>query len=469
MKSILKLLVFSKPYVFLIFLNTIFNFLSVIFSLFSISLIIPILGLLFGTIEPSNEVIDNMSFNNMKDYVYNQIYELLQIHGVIYTLGLVCLLVGLGAILKNGFRYGALYFLTPFRNNIIRDVRKKMYTKLLYLRIPFVHKFKKGDLVARLTNDLIEVEWSIMAVLEFFIKDPIHILVFLISLMYLNLEITLIGLIFLPLTALIITKISKSLKQKSLLSQTKLADIISFVEESISNLKIIKSFNGFLFISRKFNSHNESLKNLNNKVLWRKDLASPMSEMLSTIVMIIIIWFGGKTVLNNNIDAETFIGYLIIFSQILPPARSLTTAFYSMQKGSASAERIVNILEQPEDTSLSCKSVESFETISFDNISCKSSEGFIVNNINFTIKKGQKIAIVGESGSGKSTLLELLLKFHPPSSGSIKIDQENIYNINCNKLFSVVTQDVLIFNDTILNNIILGRPYSTENEIYEDA
>ena len=239
MKSILKLLVFSKPYVFLIILNTIFNFLSVIFSLFSISLIIPILGLLFGTIEPSNEVADNISFNNMKDYVYNQIYELLQIHGVIYTLGFICLLVGLGAILKNGFRYGALYFLTPFRNNIIKDVRKKMYTKLLYLRIPFINKFKKGDLVARLTNDLIEVEWSIMAVLEFFIKDPIHILVFLISLMYLNLEITLIGLIFLPLTALIITKISKSLKQKSLLSQTKLADLISFVEESISNLKII--------------------------------------------------------------------------------------------------------------------------------------------------------------------------------------------------------------------------------------
>ena len=469
MKSILKLLVFSKPYIFLIFLNTIFNFLSVVFSLFSISLIIPILGLLFGTIEPSNEVADNMSFNNLKDYVYNHIYDLLQIHGVTYTLGFVCLLVGLGAILKNGFRYSALYFLTPFRNNIIRDIRKKMYTKLLHLQIPFVNKFKKGDLVARLTNDLIEVEWSIMAVLEFFIKDPIHILVFLISLMYLNLEITLISLIFLPLTAFIITKISKSLKQKSLLSQTKLADIISFVEESISNLKIIKSFNGFLFISRKFNSHNENLKNLNNKVLWRKDLASPMSEMLSTIVMIIIIWFGGKTVLNNNIDAETFIGYLIIFSQILPPARSLTTAFYSIQKGSASAERIVNILEQPEDTSVPLNSVESFDTISFNNISCKSSEGFILNNINFNIKKGQKIAIVGESGSGQSTLLELLLKFQPPSSGSIKIDQENIYNLNCNKLFSVVTQDVLLFNDTILNNMLLGCPYATQNEIHKAA
>ena len=469
MKSTLKLLVFSKPYVFLIFLNTIFNFFSVVFSLFSISLIIPILGLLFGTIEPSSEIVDNLSFSNLKDYVYNQIYNLLQIHGVTYTLGFVCFLVGLGTMLKNGFRYGALYFLTPFRNNIIRDVRKKMYNKLLHLQIPFVNKFKKGDLVARMTNDLIEVEWSIMGVLEFFIKDPIHIILFLISLLYINLEITLIGLIFLPITALIITKISKSLKQKSKLSQTKLADIISFVEESISNLKIIKSFSSFLFISQKFNTHNERLKQLNNKVLWRKDLASPMSEMLSTIIMIIVIWFGGKTVLNNHIDAETFIGYLIIFSQILPPARSLTTAFYSIQKGSASAERIIDILEQPEDTSVSLKPIKSFKTICFDNVSLKSSEDFIINNINLIIQKGQKIAIVGESGSGKSTLLELLLKFHPNSDGEITIDQENIYNINCNKLFALVTQDVLLFNDTILNNILVGNPHANKKEIYEAA
>tara|TARA_B100000902_G_C27268183_1_gene894807 strand:- start:353 stop:1780 length:1428 start_codon:yes stop_codon:yes gene_type:complete len=340
-----------------------------------------------------------------------------------------------------------------------------MYTKLVKLQIPFINKFKKGDLVARMTTDLVELEWSIMGVLEFFIKDPIHIILFLISLMYINLEITLIGIIFLPVTAFIITKISKSLKQNSKLSQIKLADIISFVEESISNLKIIKSFNGFFFISKKFQTHNERLKSLNNKVLWRKDLASPMSEMLSTIVMIIIIWFGGKTVLNNQIDAETFIGYLIIFSQILPPAKSLTTAFYSVQKGAASAERITDILEQPENISQSLKSINSFKTIRFNDVSFKTSEDIIIKNVNLTIQRGQKIAIVGESGSGKSTLLELLLKFHPYNSGSIQIDQENIYNLNCNDLFALVTQDVLLFNDTILNNIIFGNPLVTEIEI----
>lgn len=466
MKSTFKLLIFSKPYFILIVLNTMFNLLAVIFSLFSISLIIPILGLLFGTIEPSNTITDDLSFNNLKDYIYNVIYDLIKLHGLTYALGFICILVGLGTMLKNSFRYCALYCLTPFRNNIIRDVRKKMYKKLLQLQIPFVNKFKKGDLVARMTNDLIEVEWSIMGVLEFFIKDPIHIIIFLISLIYINVEITLIGLVCLPIAAFLITKVSKSLKQNSKLSQRKLADIISFIEESISNLKIIKAFNSTFFISTKFNSHNERLKTLNNKVLWRKDLASPMSEMLSTIVMIIIIWFGGKTVLNNNLDAETFIGYLIIFSQILPPAKSLTTAFYSIQKGAASAERIMSILEQPIDNTHSLKSIDSFKTISFDNVSFKSSEGTILKNVNLNIEKGQKIAIVGESGSGKSTLLELLLKFYPHSSGNIKIDEEHLLNLNCNKLFGLVTQDVLLFNDTILNNILLGNPSVSETEVH---
>lgn len=466
MKSTFKLLIFSKPYFILIVLNTLFNLLAVIFSLFSISLIIPILGLLFGTIEPSNEITNDLSFNNLKDYIYNVIYDLIKLYGLTYALGFICILVGLGTMLKNSFRYCALYCLTPFRNNIIRDVREKMYTKLLKLQIPFVNKFKKGDLVARMTNDLIEVEWSIMGVLEFFIKDPIHIIIFLISLIYINVEITLIGLVCLPIAAFLITKVSKSLKQNSKLSQIKLADIISFIEESITNLKIIKAFNSAFFISTKFNSHNERLKNLNNKVLWRKDLASPMSEMLSTIVMIIIIWFGGKTVLNNNLDAETFIGYLIIFSQILPPAKSLTTAFYSIQKGAASAERIMNILEHPIDNTQSLKFIDCFKTISFDNVSFKSSEGIILKNVNLNIEKGQKIAIVGESGSGKSTLLELLLKFYPHSSGSIKIDEEHLLNLNCNKLFGLVTQDVLLFNDTILNNILLGNPSVSETEVH---
>ena len=465
MKSTLKILIFAKPYVFLIFLNCFFNFFSVIFSLFSISLIIPILGLLFGTIEPSNGIIESLSFNNLKDYFYNHIYIITQNKGVIHTLGLICFLVSIGTILKNTFRYCALYCLTPLRNNVIRDIREKMYNKLLKLELSFVNKFKQGDIVSRMTSDLIEIEWSIMGVLEFFIKDPIHIFLFLIALIYISPQLTLIGLIFLPITAIIIIKISKSLKQTSNLSQIKIADIISILEESISNLKIIKSFSGYLFMSKHFNSHNESLKKINNQVLWRKDLASPMSEMLSTLVIVAIIWCGSKIVLNNNLDADSFIGYLIIFSQILPPAKSLTTAFYSIQKGAAAAQRVFLILEQPIQKNSCLRDVSAFDEVVFNKVYFKQNNVFILNNINTAFKRGDKIAIVGESGSGKSTLLELMLKFYKNTSGNIMIDNTNIRDINTANLFSLVTQDVMLFNDTIFNNLILGKNDATMEEV----
>ena len=222
-----------------------------------------------------------------------------------------------------------------------------MHLTMLKSRIKFVNKFKKGDLVAHVTNDLIEIEWSIMGVLELLIKKAIHIIIFLFSLIYISPKLTLISFIFLPIAALLITLVSKSLKAQSLLSQYKIGDLISIIEESISNMKIIKSFNAFNFVSKKFNAENEDLKTINNNVLWRKDLASPVSEMLSTLVMVAMIWFGGKIVLTSGLQPDSFIGFLIIFSQILPPAKSLTTAFYSIQKGSAAA-KVLEIIKTNE-------------------------------------------------------------------------------------------------------------------------
>ena len=470
MKTTFKILKFSYPYYGLMILNTFFNFLSVIFSLFSISLVIPILGLLFGTIEPPENTTTELNSLDFKNYFYSYIYSLLNNNGVLSALGFICLLVAIGTILKNSTRYLALYFLTPIRNNVIRDIRKEMYSNILRMPLKLSQKFKKGDLVARMTNDLIEIEWSIMGVLEFFVKEPMHIIIFLLSLIYISPELTLISCIFLPVGALIITSVSKSLKQTSLLSQNKMGDLISIIEESISNLKIIKAFNSAIFTSRRFHSENENLKNINNHVLWRKDLASPLSEMLSTLVMVAIIWFGGKIVLTSNLKPDSFIGFLVIFSQILPPVKSLTTAYYSIKKGSAAAQRVLSILNKNYNRESNLPSIRNFKhEIIFKNVSFKHDDDLNIKNINMHIFKGSKVAIVGESGSGKSTLMELLLQFYVCENGEIIVDGNNINNIDCQTLFSVATQDVMIFNETIKHNLIIGNNHASSQDIEQAA
>jgi len=410
--------------------------------------------------------IENVSINNLKDFFYYYIYDLLKKHGIMYALGFICGLVAVGTILKNTTRYLALYFLTPMRNSVIRDIRKKLYEKLLCLPLLFINKFKKGDIVARMTHDLHEIEWSIMGVLELFIKDPIHIIIFLISLIYISPELTLISLVFLPITAIIIIQISKSLKRTSLLSQNKVGELISVIEQSITNIKIIKVFMNYSFISKNFNSQNEDLKYINNKVLWRKDLASPMSEMLSTLVLVSIIWFGGKIVLTSNLEPDSFIGFLAIFSQILPPAKSLTTAFYSIQKGAAAAERVLVFLDEEDEMKNSLPPLTKFnDEIKFKNVSFQYDHEINIANVNISIKHGEKIGIVGESGSGKSTLIELLLNFYPISNGEIRIDNNLINKINSRPLFALVTQETMLFNDTVLHNLIIGNHSASQAQI----
>ena len=372
MKQLFRILKFVLPYYNLIIFNTIFNCLSVLFSLFSISLVIPILSILFGTLEAPENTTTELSLNNLKDFFYTHIHKLVEHKGLLSALAFICTLVGIGAILKNTTRYLALYCLTPIRNNVIRDIRKTLYSKLLAFPLKAINKLKTGDIIARMTSDLTEIEWSIMGVLEFFIKDPIHIVIFLTSLIYISPELTLISFIFLPITGFIITKISQSLKKQSLFSQHKIGDLMAIIEESVSNVKIIKALNIYGVVSNRFNNENESLKNINNRVLWRKDLASPMSEMLSTLVMVIIIWIGGKLVLTSELTPDSFIGFLVIFSQILPPTKSLTTAFYSLQKGMGAVDRVLIILNSKNPNTNQLKCIDVFhQDIVFNNVSFK--------------------------------------------------------------------------------------------------
>ena len=463
-----KLFPFIKPYKNLIILNFIFNGLSVTFSLFSISLIIPVLSILFGTVEFNQDEINKISevsvfsFEYIKLWIYNKIYFLISNYNELYTLGVICFFIVVFSILKNLFRYLALFFLTPVRNNIIRDLRNKLNKQLLHFPISFFQKYKRGDILSRITIDLSEIEWSIISLIELLFKDPIHIILFTIGLSMINIKLTLLCLIIFPITGFIIAIIGKNLKKKSNLNQEKIASLISQIDQNISGIRVIKSFNKENFIYNIFKRKNEEQKKIANTVLWKKDLSSPMSEMLSTITMVIIIWFGGEMVLNKTFDAEAFIGFTIMFSQIIPPAKSLTSSFYSIKKGGAAINRIYEFLENQNEQTIQSKNKNLVfsDKITFSKINFSHENKSIIKNLSMSIRKGEKIAIVGESGSGKSTLIDLLLNFYQSYEGQIHIDSKNSRDINLGQLrnlFGLVSQNVFLFNDSLINNICFGN------------
>ncbi len=480
MSDFIKIISFVKPYKYLIILNFIFNLFSVIFSLFSISLIIPVLGILFGTIEFNPDDINNLkdlsilSFEYLKIWIYSKISILIEQKNELYSLAVICFFIVLFSILKNLTRYLALFFLTPLRNNIIRDLRNNLKRKLIHVPISFFQKFKRGDVISRITLDITEIEWSIIGLIELALKDPTHIIIFLIGLSLINIKLTILCFLLFPITGIIIAVIAKNLKKTSFLNQEKIAELISLIDQNISGIKIIKAFNKENFVLKIFNKENEKQKNIANKVLWKKDLSSPMSEALSTITMVVIIWVGGSMVLNESLQAESFIGFTIMFSQIIPPTKSLTSSIYSIKKGAAALNRINELLNYTEEkTSNKLETINTFkDEISFSNVNFSYENQDVLKNISFSIKKGEKIGVVGESGCGKTTIIDLLLNFHSIDSGSIKIDSENINSQNLSKLrslFGLVSQDVFLFNDSIINNISFGNTNNDLEKIIDSS
>jgi subfamily B ATP-binding cassette protein MsbA len=348
---------------------------------------------------------------------------------------------------------------------------------MISLPLPFFTKKRKGDLTARLTSDLVEIEWSIMSSLEMIFKDPLNIIIYLITLIVISPQLTIFVVILFPVTGLIIGVIGRSLKKSSDRGQKKMGDLLSIIDENISGLRIIKAFNSEKHINKNFKKDSSEYKSIMTKLLRKKDLSSPMSEFLSTIVMVVVMWFGGQLVLNGNggLSAEAFIGYILIFSQIIPPAKSLTTSYYHIQKGSAAAERVYEILDA-ENTIADVKNPKHVtflnKNIEFKNISFKYENTEVLTNVNFSIGKGEMIALIGKSGSGKSTLADLLARFYDIESGEILIDNNNIKEIaitDLRGLMGIVSQESILFNDTIYNNIRLGKIHATEDEIMTAA
>ena len=478
MKDFIRVLNFVKPYWIYGVFNVLFNILTVLFSLVSITMIIPFLGLLFGTQQKVYQAPPlSLNADSIKENFYFLITEIIDEKGQVEALFFVCGLVLTMFFLRNLFRYLALFCLSPIRNGVVRDMRDELHKKVLTLPLAFYTEKRKGDIVSRMTADLVEIEWSIMSSLEMIFKDPLNIIIFLITLVALSPQLTIFVAILFPITGFLIARIGKSLKKSSQKGQSKMGDLLSIIDENISGLRMIKAFNSETKSQQSFQKNSDEYRSVMTKLLRKKDLSSPMSEFLSTIVLVCVMWFGGQLVLGRKSDLspEEFIGYIVIFSQIIPPAKSFTNAFYHIQKGSASAQRIVEILdtENPIKDPINAVSKKSFKaSIEMKNLFFQYEDAVVSNNISFAIKKGQTLAIVGESGSGKSTIANFLPRFYDVDKGEVLIDNTNIKDISLQDLRSlmgIVSQESILFNDSVFYNITMGQENAKLEEVIEAA
>ena len=473
-----RIIKYIKPYTSYAILNVISNIVSVLFSLVSLTMIIPFLGILFETQEKVYNP-QPFSFNteSIKENFYAIISSVIDEKGKLEALLFICILVLITFFFRNLFRYSSLYFLTPIRNGIVHDLRTDLHKKIISLPLPFFTEKRKGDLTSRLTSDLVEIEWSIMSSLEMIFKDPLNIIIYLTTLIIISPQLTIFVVILLPLTGILIGVIGRSLKKSSDRGQNKMGDLLSIIDENISGLRIIKAFDAEHHINSNFERESRNYKKIMTKLLRKKDLSSPMSEFLSTIVLVIVMWFGGQLVLmgEGNLSAEEFIGYILIFSQIIPPAKSLTSSYYFIQKGSAAAQRVYEILDTENQISdaVNPKRIKLLNTqIDFKDITFKYDNTEVLKNVNFSIEKGKMIALVGQSGSGKSTLADLLARFYDLEKGKILIDNHEIKSIaltDLRRLMGIVSQESILFNDTIYNNIRLGKLDASKDEIINAA
>lgn len=476
MNKFKRLFAYTRPYSKYVGLNIVFNILSVIFGLFTIAMVIPFLRLIFK-LEDTTQVAatPSGSMQHAKEYFYGQLSNFINLYGQQYALLMLCFGIVTLFFLKNLFRYLAMYFLAPVRNGVVSDLRQKVYNKILGLPLGYFSDERKGDIMSRTTSDVAEVEWSIMSGLEMVYREPLSILITLGMLYFVSPELTITSLVLLPIAGLLIGRLGKTLKKSSSQGQGKLGEILSLIDETLGGLRIIKGFTAEGQMKEKFKAENSAFTRLQNTIYRRRDLASPLSEFLGTTVMVILIWIGGSLILSGDkkLNPEEFIFFIALFSQILNPAKALTSAWYNLQKGFASLDRIDHILDA-EDTVAEKPNpvtITDFEhAIEYKNLSFKYNTKNVLNNINLKIEKGKTIALVGPSGAGKTTLADLLPRFYDCTGGELLIDGKNVKDLSIHSLrglIGVVSQETVLFNDTVANNILLGKQGATTAEIEE--
>ncbi len=478
MKKFYRVLSYIKPYYGFAGLNIFFNVLTVVFSLFSFTLLVPFLNLLFGQ-EELVSVKPVLEFNTKSflNYLNYEISQIIISEGKIQALIYICGVILVAFFLRNFARFMAMYFMANVRIGAIKGLRNSIYSKILILPLAFFSQHKKGDIIARVTTDIQEVEFSIMNYLEMIVRDPVTIIAFLIFMISISPQLTLFVLIILPITGFIIGRIGKSLRKQSKIGQNLFAGLLATIEETIGGLRIIKAFNAIDYTESRFMKFNETYSKLLIWIYRRRDLSSPLSEFLSSAVIIVVLWFGGRMVLDENptIAAADFITYIVVFSQIIPPAKTFAQGFFSIQKGIASAERIFEILDADEviEEIPNAKEVNGFnKEIEFRNVVFRYEKEDVLKNINLKIPKGKLTALVGESGGGKSTMADLIPRFYDVTAGEIYLDGENIKNLKIEglrKLMGIVSQESILFNDTILNNIAFGLENISKEDVIAAA
>jgi len=464
-KDILK---YEKKYRKFTILNILFNILYAIFNVLSVLAFIPVLNILFSTerkviTKPIYEGIIGIGSyleNSFNYFIYQKIID----DGEINVLLFICLLSLSLFFFKNLFRYLASYVITFLRTGIVKDLRDQLYKKIVELPVAYFTEKRKGDIIARMTSDVQEVENSILTSIETIVREPLTVFISITIMLFMSLKLTLFVFILLPVSGFIISSISKKLKANSVKAQKETGNFLSFIEETLTGLRIIKGFNAENVIQKKFNSSTHSFKKLMKSVFHRQTLASPMSEFLGSATIIAILWYGGAEVINktSDLDSSKFLGYILLFYTVLNPIKLITTTFYNIQKGEASAERIMTVLNTENTIKEAPDAIikETFESkIQFKNISFKYKNEYVLEDFSLTVLKGETVALVGQSGSGKSTLANLITRFYDVNKGEILIDGQNIKHItkkSLRNLMGIVSQDSILFNDTITNNIKLG-------------
>lgn len=476
-----KILKYSKPYIKFAWLNILFNILYAVFNVLSVLGFIPVLGILFGKEEKVYQQPTYKGITNLFDFVQGslnfKVTQLMESGGIDKALLFICILSFSLFFFKNLFRYLASFVLVFFRNGIVKDLRDALYSKIIQLPIAYFSEKRKGDIISRMTADVQEIEFSYIRSLESIVREPLTIILTLISMFAISAKLTLFVFLLLPISGYLISAVSKKLKANSMLAQKESGRFLSFIEETLTGLRIIKGFNAEEKISKKFTNSTTKFKVLMNSVLHRKTLASPMSEFLGSATIIAILWFGGRLVLseNSSMQPQEFFGYIGLFYLVLNPAKAISTTFYEIQKGTASAERIFKILETKNsivDEPNATEKTSFNKCITFDNISFKYKEKYVLKDFSLTIKKGQTVALVGQSGSGKSTLANLITRFYDVNKGVIKIDEVDIKTItqkSLRNLMGIVSQDSILFNDTVYNNISLGVDNAKLNDVIDAA
>jgi subfamily B ATP-binding cassette protein MsbA len=483
LNSFLHILSYAWPHKKWAFLNAFFNVLYVAFSLFSLTMIAPFLDLLFiksdqdyATRLGSGPPDLALSMGSVIENLYYYLTLNIQQNGKANTLLFICVLTVIMFLLKNICRYFAMFFLSPLRNHVIRDIRNKVFTKILRLPLSYFSEEKKGDILSRMSSDVHEIEWSVMATLEIIFRDPVAILLYLSTLFFISPTLTLFVLVLFPIAGFVIARVGKSLKRTTARSREQLGQLMSMMEEGISGAKIIASFTAAPEIEDKFSRQNNLLTGTMVRMYRKIDLSSPMSEVMGTLVLVMVMYTGGNLVLDHQstLTASMFITYIAIFSQLIPPARALTTAYYNIQRGIASGDRIKSILDSPEIITEKPGALPLLplqKEITYTHVSFgyqRGDSGFAINDVSVTIPKGKTYALVGESGSGKSTFADLLARFHDCSFGDVLLDGVSVKDFTLSSLrgsIGIVSQDSFLFNDTIYKNILLGKPDATEEEV----